>query len=395
MKAPHQNGGDVLSLHYDSLRNVSCAHDTAEDRRVLVGRALATEFLALNTDENVRAYLKDAEGKKRRRRGDVHFKIEETILNYPENFCVLNGGIVIVAREYEVDEKAKTIKLTRPSIINGAQTQGVLRDCAANFEKAGEKFPPVYVTFEIIVTKDEPLIADISIARNFQNDVQNISIAGSRGILDDLEKALRSGLDSEVKIRKSETDRSDDYIDTEKLLQVIMALAPSEVLKGTAIGDRGSKAYTYSQKATCLKDFTSVHDAAKDPKVDPTGSNAELYEFFLEIAPHAYSLYEKWKSHQGFKGTRIRVIERDGGQIIEVPDGIVFPIISSLSVFTARKKNGWVISQPKQLTDSELIEAAKTAYMQIADSNPQTMGKKAACYSSLLSITSIYKKFTS
>lgn len=392
MKTPIQNGRGVQSLRYDSLRNISCTHDTAEGRRVLVGRALATEFLGLNTDENVRAYLKDAEGKKKRRRGDVHFKIEETILNYPENFCVLNGGIVIVARDYEVDEKNKTVSLKRASIINGAQTQGVLRDCAAGFEKSGDEFPEVYVTFEIIVTADEPLIADISIARNFQNDVQNISIAGSRGILDDLEKALKSGIDDTIKIKKSETDRSDEFIDTEKLLQVVMALVPPDLLKGTTMNDRDSKAYTYSQKATCLKDFSNVHDAAKE---DKSGPNAALYTFFLQIAPHAHRLYTRWKSHQGFRGTRIRIIERDGGQIVEVPDGIVFPIISSLSVFATKKKSGWVIDQPDELDDAELIEAAKTAYMQIADSNPQTMGKKAACYSSLLNITSIYKKFTS
>jgi hypothetical protein len=392
VKAPIQNGRDVQSLHYDSLRNISCSHDVAEGRRVLVGRALATEFLELNTDENVRAYLKDAEGKKRRRRGDVHFKIEETVVNYPENFCVLNGGIVIVARDYEVDEKNKTVVLNRPSIINGAQTQGVLRDCATGFERSGEEFPEVYVTFEIIVTANEPLIADISIARNFQNDVQNISIAGSRGVLDGLEKALKTAIDDAIKIKKSETDRSDEFIDTEKLLQVIMALAPTELLKGTTMNDRDSKAYTYSQKATCLKDFSNVHDEAKE---DETGANAALYAFFLQIAPHAYRLYTKWKSHQGFRGTRIRIIERDGGQIVEVPDGIIFPIISSLSVFVTKKKTGWIIDQPEELNDSELIEAAKTAYMQIADSNPQTMGKKAACYSSLLSITSIYKKFTS
>jgi hypothetical protein len=106
MNLPTQDGRDDLALHYDSLRNISCAHDTANGRRVLVGRALATEFLELNTDENVRAHLVDAEGNKKRRRGEVHFKIEETINNYPENFPVLNGGIVIVARNYEADDKA-------------------------------------------------------------------------------------------------------------------------------------------------------------------------------------------------------------------------------------------------------------------------------------------------
>lgn len=389
MKPFTNSGSTSLSMKYDSLRNISCDHDSENDRRVLVGRALAPEFLKLNTDENVRAYLVDAEGKKKKRRGDVHMKILDTIENYPENFCVLNGGIVIVARDYQIDEKIKTLTMQKPSIINGAQTQGVLRDAAQEF---GDDFPKVFVTFEVIVTQNEALIADISIARNFQNDVQNISIAGSRGVLNDLEEHLRTGISDQLKLRKSETDRSDEYVDTEKLLQVVMALTPPEMFQGSAVSERESKAYTYSQKATCLKDFSAIHEAAKS-----AGSKRDsaLYEFFLQIAPEAHSLYLKWKAHQGFRGTRIRIIERDGGRIVEVPDGIIFPILASMSVFAVKKNGKWKISQPDLLSDTELIETAKTAYMQIADSNPQTMGKKPACYSSLLSITTIYKKLTS
>jgi hypothetical protein len=104
------------------------------------------------------------------------------------------------------------------------------------------------------------------------------------------------------------------------------------------------------------------------------------------------ALYERWKSHQGFQGSALRSIERDGRQVVEVPDGIIFPIIASLSVFAKKTGNIWKIEQPKELGDSELVSAAKVAYMQIAGSNPQTMGKKSACYSSLLQLTSVYKK---
>jgi hypothetical protein len=375
----------VQSILFDSIRNISCAHDLKNDRKVLMGRARASQVLGLNTDENVRAYLVDAEGKKKKRKGEVHRKIEDTIENYPENFCVLNGGIVIVARDYEVNEKAKSLELLRPSIINGAQTQGVLKDCSP----AGQSDLDVFVTFELIVTKDEALIADISIARNFQNDVQNISIAGSKGVLEDLEAALQSS-DAKLKLRKSETDRSVDYTDTEKLIQVLMALTPSELFEGTKIGNRDSKAYTYSQKATCLKDFSNVYEAQKLETL--AGPNRKLYRFFLDISVEALALYERWKSHQGFQGSALRSIERDGRQVVEVPDGIIFPIIASLSVFAKKTGNIWKIEQPKELGDSELVSAAKVAYMQIAGSNPQTMGKKSACYSSLLQLTSVYKK---
>lgn len=374
--------GDVLSLSFDSIRNISCSHDLDNGRKVLVGRMRASEVLAISTDENVRAYLVDAEGKKKKRKGEVHRKIEDTIENYPENFCVLNGGLVIVARDYEVDEKTKKLRLTKASVINGAQTQGVIRDCSQDGE------PDIFVTFELIVTKDEALISEISIARNFQNDVQNISIAGSRGVLDDLEVKLQE-YDASVKLRKSETDRSDDYTDSEKLIQVLMALAPPEVFTGTVLSPK-DKAYTYSQKATCLKDYSKVYEAQKTEK--PSGPNRKLYKFFLDIAQEALELYSKWKSHQGFKGSGLRSIERDGRTIVEVPDGIVFPILASLSAFVKREDGNWTIHQPKELADSELVAAAKVAYMQIAGSNPQTMGKRSACYSSLLQLTSVYKK---
>lgn len=381
MKNPTKNG-DVLSLTFDSIRNISCQHDLQNDRKVLVGRMRSSETLGITTDENVRSYLVDAEGKKKKRKGEVHRKIEDTIENYPENFCVLNGGLVIVARAYEVDEKTKQLKLTRPSVINGAQTQGVIRDCSVGGN------PDIYVTFELIVTQDESLISEISIARNFQNDVQNISIAGSRGVLDDLEKRLQQS-DASIKLRKSETDRSDDFTDTEKLIQVLMALAPPEVFEGTVLSVK-DKAYTYSQKATCLKDYSKVHEAQKSEK--PSGANRLLYNFFLDLAPEALDLYGKWKTHQGFKGTGLRSLEREGVKIVEVPDGIVFPILASLSVFVKKVKGNWTVQQPKQLADAELVTAAKVAYMQIAGSNPQTMGKRSACYSSLLQLTTVYNK---
>jgi hypothetical protein len=374
--------GDVLSLSFDSIRNISCSHDLQNDRKVLVGRMRSSQILGISTDENVRAYLVDAEGKKKKRKGEVHRKIEDTIENYPENFCVLNGGLVIVARDYEVNEKTKTLKLTRPSVINGAQTQGVIRDCSQGSE------PDIFVTFELIVTKDESLISEVSIARNFQNDVQNISIAGSRGVLDDLETCLKK-YDESIKLRKSETDRAEDFTDTEKLIQVLMALAPPEIFEGSVLSVR-DKAYTYSQKATCLKDYSKVFEAQKSE--NSSGKNRSLYKFFLDLAPQALELYYKWKSHQDFKGSGLRSIEREGRTILEVPDGIIFPILASLSVFVKEIKGNWKVQQPKELADSELVSAAKVAYMQIAQSNPQTMGKRSACYSSLLQLTTVYDK---
>jgi len=388
----------TFPFKYYSVRNVSCPEDTENNRKVYFGHAPISSLLDLSTDANVRGYLLEAEGKQRRRPTQVHKAIQDTLENTQHNFSILNSGIVIVARDCEIDEKDKFLKLTRPSIINGAQTQGVISDL---FKKNILKIDgtPIHVKFEIIVTDDEELIAEISIARNFQNDVMSISIAGRLKILDELEKSFQAKL-PETKLQKSETQLSDDYIKTERLLQVIAALIPEELwLKS---GDF-NKVYTYSRKAACLKEFQELFEMAhimSDPQHplrlandSKFGKHVQLYEFYLDIAAQAWELYEHWKRHQGFYGTRLRAIERDdNGQIKEVPDGIVFPILASLSVFAKKTRTGWKIQPPSAFNDKELIEAAATAYQEMADSNPNVMGKTKACYSSLSQITSIFKR---
>ena len=385
----------TVVLQFHSIRNISSPEDLESGRRVLSGHAPIQAILPIPTNDNVRDYLLEAEGKQRARPTQVHRAIVETLKERPSDFSVLNGGIVIVAREVEIDEKQKSIKLTNPSIINGSQTQGVLRDFLDSYE--GNDPPSIHVKFEIIVTDDDSLIAEISIARNFQNDVMAISIAGRRGQLNELEESLQKKLPN-LKLRKTETEIANglgtgdegEYVATEKLLQVIAALVPVE-LSGT--GDI-NKVYTYSRKAQCLKEFQEVYKSAKDTTSDDHRTAEKLYEFYLDICAQALQLYGKWKTHAGFKGTRLRSIERDGSEIVEIPDGIIFPILASLSAFAKKTPKGWVISPPTQFNEDELIKAAKSSYIEIANSNPQTMGKSKACYSALLQITSLYRRLT-
>lgn len=368
---------------YVTCRNISASEDEEQGRKIYTGHAPTSSVLDLEDNENVREYLVDAKGKQKRSPTLVHQAIRKTLQDQPDQFSVLNSGMVIVARSANVDDKEKVIFLERPSIINGSQTQGELR---RYFEKSGgnpEAIPNI--KFEIIITTDDDLIAEISIARNFQNDVRAISIAGRRGQLDDLEAAIQKQF-PETKLRKSETDLIADgeFLDTEKLIQVIFALLPEEMVTKIGQADPSNKSFTYSQKTRCLKLFQHlVEDGPRD-----------VYECCMDLAAEAWKLYEEWKSHQGFRGTRIRSIERDGGEIIEVPDGVIFPIIAAHSAFVRKDQNRWVLRKPNLFTDDELISAAKQAYMEIAGHNPQTMGKNKACYSTLLTITSIYAKLT-
>ena len=139
------------------------------------------------------------------------------------------------------------------------------------------------IKFEVIVTTDENLVAEISISRNFQNDVRAISIAGRRGQLEELEQAVQTEF-PEARLRKSETDLVADgeFLDTEKLIQVIMALLPEPMMKKLdASSDPTNKVFTYSQKTRCLKLFQRLVDDGPP----------DVYRCCLDLAPLAWTLY--------------------------------------------------------------------------------------------------------
>ena len=394
----HGSGGQpagCVLFEYNSLRNISSPDDVASNRRVYVGHAPASSFLELPEDENVRGYLVTAEGKERHRLSDVHRQIRDTLENRPENFCILNGGIVIVAKDADVDEKSKRVSIEKPSIINGSQTRGELARYYEHCAKIGLTPHELYVKYELIVSEDSDLKAEISISRNFQNDVARLSIAGRRGQLNELEERLQESFPG-LKLRKSETERSDDYADTEKVLQVCTALIPSEIWPKKKEKDDPVKVYSYSMKSKCLREFQEVYRRSHSPTdEEKEGGEHEaaknLYQYYLDIAPQAQELYTKWKSHQGFKGTGLRSIERDGTTIVDIPDGMIFPIIAALSAFVRKVDGKWTYVPPEKFQDADIIKAAKAQYMNTAGSNPWNMGKSRAVYSSLFQITNIYR----
>jgi hypothetical protein len=385
MTTPTRAAGATFEFPYITCRNISAPEDDAAGRKVYSGNAPASSVLSLEDDENVREYLADAQGDHKHLPTLVHQAIRKTLEDQPDQFSILNGGMVIVSRAVEVDDKRKVLLLQRPSIINGSQTQGELARYFGKYRGLPDFFEPS-IKFELIVTTDDGLIAEISIARNFQNDVRPISIAGRRGQLDALETAVRECM-PRAKLRKSETDMG-EYLDTEKLIQVMFALMPGALLKSLdGEGDASNKVFTYSQKTRCLKLFQRLVDGSR-----ADSESSGLYQYFLDIAGQAWNLYGRWKSHPRFRATRLPSTARENGEGAEVPDGIIFPILSAFSAFVDRSGNKWEITIPDVFDEGELIEATAQAYVEIAGRNPQTMGKSKACYSTLLRLTTIYAR---
>jgi hypothetical protein len=381
-------------LSYHTLRTVTSQEDAAAGRRRYCGVARADSFFPLSTDENVRSYLgRDDEGE-RRKSTKVNSAIRATLSDYRDDFPLLNSGLVIVARDAKVDDGAKPPKvaLYNPSIINGAQTQGVLLDYF-NEHKEDTNYPSV--NFELIVTDDEELVGSISIARNYQNEVTNLSIFGRQGRFDSLEAAMREQ-DPSVTLRKRETDFGDGFLDTEKLVQVLTAIAPTEVRLPSAekrkvkTAETIYRVYAYRHRSRCLADFAEVMDKPKDWP--------EAHRFFLDVAIDGWKLYKRFKGEQALSrlvcvngetiAGRKKVFE-DG-----VPDGIAFPMLSAMSRFAHQNRGHWQIKIPLRFPWPTFYQAAMTQETTTAGNNPQTMGKKADCYIALHGSIDMYFAMT-
>ena len=75
------------------------------------------------------------------------------------------------------------------------------------------------------------------------------------------------------------------------------------------------------------------------------------------------------EAHQGFAGTDIRSITRDHREVLEVRDGLIFPIIASLSAFARKTDEAWRIKPPEMFKDEEPIRDANSVYQSVASSS--------------------------
>ena len=380
--ADQPNGGHAPTVFtYHTLRSVNSPEDTQAGRRRYCGVAPANSFFPISTDENVRSFLGRDQDGKRRKSTKVNMAIRETLTEHREDLVLLNSEIVMVAKDVKVDDGAKPPKVTLHdcSIINGAQTQGVLKDFFAE-NKDDKDYPSV--NFELIVTDDDELIADISIARNFQNEVTDLSIFGRQGRFDDLEKKMQKS-DPKIRLRKRETDFGDEYLDTEKLIQVMTAMAPTDLPLPSAEKRKVKtpetiyRVYAYRHRSRCLTDFAIVMDSPLQW--------TEARDFFLDVAGDAWHVYQKLKGEQTF--SRLLCVK---GEVIAgkkhvlpdgVPDGIVFPMLSALSRFMKKDEDGhWHFVVPAKFPWEAFCRIAMSQETSAAGNNPQTMGKKAECY---------------
>lgn len=368
----------VTTLLYQLIRNTTSPDEAETGVKSLVANLPAQEILKLNTRDNLRAYIPEYDPRKRNK---VHDAIRDTIDRRPARFITRNSGFVITASAFEVDDNKKTLKLTDASLINGAQSQGEIRQAMADIfgdDDPNDYEPPFHVRAEIVVDPDQDEVTETAIARNTATPVKSISQAGARGQLDELEAAILSGLG--VEIQKKETDQG---FDTRKIIQYARLLMPPEVSGSSSPSEM---LRPYKNPEQCLTDFCRWYDNRK------TSADDRLrYEFTVAIAADAVKEYDYWEAHAAWNGQHLweetkkggRACRRDGDKVVWVSPGLLFPIMGALSAFVAKNGKGqWRIKKPKQFKPENMIKQC-VAQFRAHNSDPMVMGRSEAAYEAL------------
>jgi hypothetical protein len=372
-----------VQLSYQLLRNTTSPDEKTIGGQSFVANLPAFEILKLDTKDNLRAYLASYDPRKRNR---VHDAIRKTIDSVPERFIIRNSGFVVTASDVNVDDNGKTVTLYDASLINGAQSQGEIRQYLSDItDPERPEAPdevPFYVRATIIVDPDQSEIVETAIARNIATPVKSITEAGARGQLDELEASIASVIPG-AKIRKKESDV--DVIDTRKVLQLCRLLMPTSVSGNPTAAE---KLRAYKNPEQCLTDFCEwFENKSKDP------ASQRKYEFTVEIAPYALQEYASWESHLDWNGHKIWSETKKGGRavrrdkktkkIVWVSPAILFPLMGAISEFCTQDKKGhWRIAKPARFKEGEMVQRAVNQF-RAHNSDPILMGRSEAAYDAL------------
>jgi hypothetical protein len=382
VKAKGSHAPSSVTLQYQLIRTTTSPDENQTGVKSFVVNLPAFEILKLNTKENLRTYIVDYNPKKRNK---VHDAIRTTILQEPARFITRNSGFVITSSNVDVDDNKKTIRIEDPSIINGAQSQGeirqFIREQFADEKEWNLQDPPFYVRAEIIVDADEGEVTETAIARNTATPVKSVSEAGARHVLDDLERSIKQKL-PDIRIRKSETDV--DVYDTRRILQFARLLMPVSVSGNASVSER---LRAYKNPEQCLTEFCDWHEQRAHDE-----AARRKYDFTVQIAPYAIKEYDYWENHDAWNGHHLWEETKKGGRacrrddqnrIVWVSPGLLFPILGGMSEFVDQGNDDkWRIKKPKRFKPDEMIKRAVSQF-RAHSSDPMAMGRSEAAYDAL------------
>ena len=353
------------------------------------------EILNLNVFENLRiAYTSDESIK---RITPKHKEIYQSFEDAPDRFIQRHSGFTVICNEIKVSSPQEyginTVTLDNASLINGAQTQDLLKNLLEDYEGV-EAYENVNIRVEVLVEKAQDERIEIAIARNTSTNVSNLSIMGKKRYFDPLESGVKNILGNDYRLQKSETD---DGIPTQTLLQTLRTMTPKEI-RDEYKSLKDSPVKSYSGKAMVLNEYKDMVDAEADGRVKNSRFESSVLNYYRSFAGYAWIEYGKWSSDKDWiplwkKSDNYKKIGKynQKDDSFDLTWAILCPLLYGLQHFLYEEKSGsWKIKYSNSFD--------KKAYMnyvldRFKDSGfePQTFAKDRAYYQDLYIFVSDYK----
>ena len=353
------------------------------------------EILNLNVFENLRiAYTSDESIK---RITPKHKEIYQSFEDAPDRFIQRHSGFTVICNEIKVSSPQEyginTVTLDNASLINGAQTQDLLKNLLEDYEGI-EAYENVNIRVEVLVEKAQDERIEIAIARNTSTNVSNLSIMGKKRYFDPLEIGVTNILGNDHRLQKSETD---DGIPTQTLLQTLRTMTPREI-RDEYKSLKDSPVKSYSGKAMVLNEYKDMVDAEANGRVKNSRFESSVLNYYRSFAGYAWIEYGKWSSDKDWiplwkKSDNYKKIGKynQKDDSFDLTWAILCPLLYGLQHFLYEEKSGsWKIKYSNSFD--------KKAYMNFVldrfkDSGfePQTFAKDRAYYQDLYIFVSDYK----
>ena len=353
------------------------------------------EILTLNVFENLRiAYTADESIK---RITPKHKEIYQSFEDAPNRFIQRHSGFTVICDEIKVSSPQEyginTVTLDNASLINGAQTQDLLKNLLEDYEGI-ESYENVNIRVEVLVEKAHDERIEIAIARNTSTNVSNLSIMGKKRYFDPLEIGVTNILGNDHRLQKSETD---DGIPTQTLLQTLRTMTPKEI-RDEYKSLKDSPVKSYSGKAMVLNEYKDMVDAEANGRVKNSRFESSVLNYYRSFAGYAWIEYGKWSSDKDWiplwkKSDNYKKIGKynQKDDSFDLTWAILCPLLYGLQHFLYEEKSGsWKIKYSNSFD--------KKAYMnyvldRFKDSGfePQTFAKDRAYYQDLYIFVSDYK----
>ena len=353
------------------------------------------EILTLNVFENLRiAYTADESIK---RITPKHKEIYQSFEDAPDRFIQRHSGFTVICNEIKVSSPQEyginTVTLDNASLINGAQTQDLLKNLLEDYEGI-ESYENVNIRVEVLVEKAQDERIEIAIARNTSTNVSNLSIMGKKRYFDPLEIGVTNILGNDHRLQKSETD---DGIPTQTLLQTLRTMTPKEI-RDEYKSLKDSPVKSYSGKAMVLNEYKDMVDAEANGRVKNSRFESSVLNYYRSFAGYAWIEYGKWSSDKDWiplwkKSDNYKKIGKynQKDDSFDLTWAILCPLLYGLQHFLYEEKSGsWKIKYSNSFD--------KKAYMnyvldRFKDSGfePQTFAKDRAYYQDLYIFVSDYK----